>query len=584
VKLRTIVLVATFIALAPPAFDAPALAAPAFAVRPHRAAVVRHAAVRPPVAGDVLVAVDASRVSITDRGVASSSVPQLDALLTSLGLTHAEPLWPRSSAGTIQFLRLHSDQADFDPRAAAEALRAVDGVRAAVPNLRLDLHVLPNDPDLSDEWFIDDGGTADVRLPAAWDITQGSASVRIGIMDTGVDLTHPDLASKIWTNPGEIPGNGIDDDGDGYIDDVHGWDFGNNDNDPNPHAVIDTVNYGLDEGFHGTFVAGLAAAATNNGEGIAGTAWNCTIVPLKVVDLAGDITTSAVTAAFGYAAQQHLDVLNMSFGSSDTTGGAQAYFQALVDQAIAAGVVCVASAGNDNLSTPNYPAACAGVLSVAATNSTNMRSSFSNWGPWVKVAAPGENMWSALCQNYVIDDFSQLFYEVFFGWDGFSPYMEGDGTSYSAPMVSGVCALVRSQHPTWSPAQVALQIVSSGDAVTYDAPIGIKLNAARAVGTPLVSVTSGAPASLALASAPNPFPAGTAIRFQLPAAGDVRLRVYDCGGRLTRELDHGAYAAGPHTRNWDGTDAHGNAVSDGIYFVELTTPTGRVREKIVRLR
>jgi subtilisin family serine protease len=574
VKLRVCVFVAMFFA-----FAAPALAAP-----PHRAAAVRHATHREPVAGEVLVIVDADRTSVTDRGALTSSVPELDALIGSLGLSHAESLWPASASGATRFLRLRSDRADFDPRAAAAALRSVPGVRAAIPNLKLDLHVLPNDPDLSDEWFIYDGGTADVRLPAAWDITKGSAAVRIGIMDTGVDLTHPDLASKIWTNPAEIPGNGIDDDGNGYIDDVHGWDFGNNDNDPNPHAVIDTVNYGLDEGFHGTFVAGLAAAATNNSEGIAGTAWNCTIVPLKVVDLAGDITTSAITAAFGYAAHQHIEVLNMSFGTSDTTGGVPAYFQALVDQATAAGVVCVASAGNDGLNNPTYPAACAGVLSVAATNSTNTRSSFSNYGPWVKVAAPGESMWSALCQNYLIDDFSQLFYEVFFGWDGFSPYMEGDGTSFSAPMVSGVCALVRSQHPTWSPAQVALQIVSSGDAVVYDEPVGIKLNAARAVSAPLVSVAPGAPATLQLASAPNPFVAGTGIHFTLPEAGEVRLRVFDCAGRLTRELDHAVYAAGAHTRNWDGLDAAGHQVGDGIYFVELTTAAGREREKLVRLR
>ena len=157
-----------------------------------------------------------------------------------------------------------------------------------------------------------------------------------------------------------------------------------------------------------------------------------------------------MTEAFGYATAMQLEVLNMSLGVADSTGVAE-YFQALVDAATSAGVLCVASAGNSGTADLNYPAACTGVLSVAATDDLNARASFSNYGPTVRIAAPGATMWSALCRNYPIDEFSLLFYEVFFGWDSFRPYMGGDGTSFSAPLVAGVCALVRSRHPGWPP-------------------------------------------------------------------------------------------------------------------------------------
>ena len=528
----------------------------------------------------VLIIEDAPRLSVGRAGALSVSDPRLARHLAALGLDHGEQL---GEAGGLRYVRLTSSSPGFDPSAAAADLRASGLVRAALPNLRMRLHAtLPNDPDLADQWYVyDGGGPADVRLPDAWDVQRGSAAVRIGIMDTGVDMTHPDLASKIWTNPGEIPGNGIDDDGNGYVDDVHGWDFGNNDNDPNPHAVIDTT-LGIDVGFHGTFVAGIAGAATNNNEGIAGAGWNCSLVPLKVVDTNGDITLSAVTAAFAYATQMHLEVLNMSFGTAGDTSVAN-YFQAMVDAATAAGVLCVASAGNDGTNGLNYPAACNHVLSVASTNESNARSSFSNYGPTVRVAAPGEFMWSSICQNYVIDDLSQIIYIYFFYWDGVTPYMEGDGTSFSAPLASGVCALVRSAHPSWTPMQVLGDIIGTGDIVAYDEPIGPKINAANAVTQPLTGV-SGPALAASLRAAPNPFVSAASLRYSLAADGPVRMHVLDCSGRLVRELDAGDLAAGPHARSWDGTDAHGAPVRPGLYFIDLERGGTHERVRLVRLR
>src|SRR5262249_7731159 len=151
------------------------------------------------------------------------------------------------------------------------------------------------------------------------------------------------------------------------------WDFGCHDNDPSAEAMLDPS--GIDVGFHGTFVAAVAVAATNNGKGIAGTGWNCRFLPLKLGDAAGPMTLEAGTEAFAYMIDQGASVLNMSFGTSDST--AAGYFQALVDDGTAAGIVCVAAAGNDGLDRKSFPAACANVLAVGATDDTNARASFS---------------------------------------------------------------------------------------------------------------------------------------------------------------------------------------------------------------
>jgi len=532
--------------------------------------------------GQILIADDATCVRLGARGELGSHYAAVEQLFARHGLLRGRTLC-RVGGGATRFLVLTSSQPDFDPVAAAAALRATGLVRAAVPNVRVRLHVLPNDPDVPQEWWVEDGGVADVRLAAAWDVEQGNAGARIGIMDTGVDLGHPDLAAKIWTNPGEIPANGVDDDDNGYVDDVHGWDFGDGDADPNPQPVPDASTFDLDIGFHGTFVAGLAAAATNNAEGIAGVARNCPVVPLKVVNSAGEITLAAITEAFGYATTNHIEVLNISLGTPDSSGVAD-YFQALVDAATAAGVLVVASAGNDGTADPNFPAACTGVLSVAATDASNARASFSNFGSVVRIAAPGVGMWSAICRNYDVDEFSQLFYQVFLGWDGARPYMAGDGTSFSAPLVAGACALVRSRHPEWPPLVVGSHMVATGDGVAYDEPIGPRLNVLRAVTDPTLSTPEGSFAHFELSVTPNPSSEAAIIRYDLPVAGRARLRVFDCAGRLTREFASGDQSGGSHAISWDGTDEFGDPASPGVYVVRLETPNGTILRKLARMK
>jgi subtilisin family serine protease len=506
------------------------------------------------------------------EGALGAHNARLAALLARHGLSRWQALGtaPGASGVAGDWVKLVSADPGFDPVAASAELMAAGDVVAAAPNLRLRLYAtLPNDPFLTAyQYWIQDPGNADVQIADAWDITRGDTSVVIGVMDTGVDRTHPDLASQIWRNPGEIAGNGVDDDGDGYIDDVNGWDFGGGDADPNPEPFFDEAT-GIDVGFHGTFVAALASAATDNHVGLAGVGWRCRIMPLKVANAAGEITLEATTAAFRYAWGHHVAVLNMSLGTSDTT--ARTFFQAMVDSAADLGVVCVAAAGNDGVGAPSFPAACDRVLSVAATDDANARASFSNWGPTVDVAAPGSSMWSAICQNYVVDDFSQVFYLYLWYWDGETPYMYGDGTSFACPVAAGVCALVRARWPYLTPDQVIQQVIATGDAVAYDEPIGRKLNALRAVSQNLLAVSESGLAAVASAW-PNPFGGATSIGLALARSGEANVALYDAAGRRVRTLFAGPLTAGTHRLRWDGLDNGGAQAPPGLYFARIQAP------------
>lgn len=493
----------------------------------------------------------------------------LDAALSLHGLARLRALTPDGRALVVR-PATPDRLAALDARQAAGVARdlVARGVaRAAAPNLVLPLHLTPNDPRLGMQWFL--GTTAaGIRIRNAWDLETGDSTVVLGIIDTGVDRTHPDLASRIWVNPGEIPGNSIDDDGNGYVDDVNGWDFATNDNDPNP--VLAPGQVGIDEGFHGTFIAGLAAAATNNATGIAGVSWGCRILPLKVSDASAEISLAAVTEAFAYAIDNGVSVLNLSFGGTDSS--LAAYFQALVDDAVDADIVCVASAGNSGVDEPVWPAACDSVLAVAATNMSNQRASFSNWGYYVDIAAPGDNVYSTLAQNYTLDPSSSFFFSFVYGWDGVNPYMYNSGTSFACPLVAGAATLVRSRFPGSTAPQVIQQLVQSADVVAYDNDIGGRMNVYEAL---LVAVDATSPAGAAAPRlgpvAPNPLrlAAGdlASVSFTLPRAGDVALDVFDVRGRRVATLARGRHDAGAHRARWDGLDASGGRVPAGLYFV-----------------
>jgi subtilisin family serine protease len=504
--------------------------------------------------------------------------------LASLGIQRARPLGIRSAAPTkhrLRFYVLESDDAQFDPMVAARALKATGRYRAACPDYRFDLaNTIPNDPQFGRQWYLDDGGVHDVRAPAAWDTTRGSEDQVIAILDTGVDLGHPDLSSNLWINSGEIAGNSIDDDGNGYVDDVHGWDFSSDDSDPNPELTLNED--GDDQGYHGTFCAGIAAAATDDGYGNAGAGWRCRVMSLKIFDPTNHIIASNVAAAFAYAVDHGATVLSVSFGGPADEGVPE-FYQALVDFATDAGVVCVAAAGNDDDSEPFYPAASNNVLSVAATTPSGTRALFSNYGSWVKIAAPGVRMWSTLARNYRFAARDSLYFANVGEWDGVDPHMYDFGTSYAAPLVAGICGLVRSRFPALQPRQVIQHVIATGDAVAYDRPIGPRVNAFRAVSTQPSSLPDAWPFRLAV-TGPNPGPGGFTVRYSLEVAGAVKLAVFDLAGRRVRTLTEGFQDVGPHRIRWDGTDEGGHSLSDGVYFVRFENEGRSVGRKVILLR
>jgi subtilisin family serine protease len=329
------------------------------------------------------------------------------------------------------------------------------------PNWIVSTNATPNDPSFDNLWGLNNtgqtGGTidADIDAPEAWD-TQTGNNVVVGVIDTGVDYNHPDLAENIWTNPGEIAGDGIDNDANGYVDDIHGWDFVNNDSDP------------FDDNGHGTHVSGTIAATGNNSTGVTGVSWSADIMGLKFLDAYGYGSTFDAVKAVEYATQMGADLTNNSWGG----GG---YSEALYDAIAAAGTagkLFVAAAGNSGLNSdifPAYPASydLDNIISVAATDHNDALAYFSNYGvASVDLGAPGVNIYSTLPYN---------------------SYGTYSGTSMASPHVAGVASLIWSESPDLTATQVKNQILGAVDPITAldgKSVTGGRLNASKALIAP----------------------------------------------------------------------------------------------------
>jgi subtilisin family serine protease len=287
--------------------------------------------------------------------------------------------------------------------------RSNPAVEYAEPNYLYRLQTIPSDAQFGTLWGLHNTGQAvngtagkadaDIDAPEAWDISTGSPNVIVAVIDSGIAYDHPDLAPNIWTSPREIAGNGVDDDGNGLVDDVHGWDFHMNDSDPMDPVDL---NPGGNPG-HGTHVAGIIAGAGNNGTGVTGVMWTAKLMALKAGGVDRSLSTTAIVSAIEYAAANGARVINASFIGPECS---LALYDT-VSAANAAGVLFVAAAGNDgsdNDNVPSFPAnfsapsACSGqqkaalanVIAVAATDENDQLASFSNFGSTaVQVAAPG---------------------------------------------------------------------------------------------------------------------------------------------------------------------------------------------------
>jgi subtilisin family serine protease len=549
--------------------------------------------------GELLVVVD----EVPGVGGAmswSAHEPEAVAALGRMGISRVERVGRGPMRGGRSMYRLRSDQPGFDPVLAAEALRRTGRFRAVAPNFEMQLLLTPNDPFLSSQWQASPGDPGAISLPQAWDLQRGNPGVLVCVFDVGIDVGHPDLAGKIWVNPGEIPANHLDDDGNGHVDDVQGWDFGDDDADPSPTPLFQAVGPpfepdSIDVAFHGTFCAGLTLASTDNGQGGAGVDWNARLVAVKVSDSDGLIYTDRFAAAMHYAVDAGARVMNISLGVPDAPG-ARELFQAIVDIALEAGAIVVASAGNDGVSSFVYPAACDSVIAVASTSSGGALSSFSNHGPWVDIAAPGDAVFSCIHRNYDIDFLSDLYYFLFFGWNFLDPYMMGSGTSFSGPLVAGAASLVLAEFPgdftgPGASRRMRDHLIATGDSMAFTPTIGgtpgdnRKLNVWKAVSRPgPLAVKPPGSRTGPLAAWPNPASRGSSLAFTLARAGSVRLAVFDLSGRRVRAVHDGPLGAGRHVFPWAGVDDLGRPVAPGVYDVVLESDGDRQRQRVVRLR
>ncbi len=315
---------------------------------------------------------------------------------------------------------------------AVEYYKSDPDVEYAEPNYIVRIDSVPDDTYFNNLWGLHNtgqtggGADADIDAPEAWDLTTGSTDVVIAVVDTGVAYDHPDLAGNIWNNTGETScSDGIDNDGNGYIDDCKGWDFVGNDNDP------------ADYNGHGTHVAGTIAAHGNNSNGITGVMWQAKIMPLRFLGISGSGTTADAVSAILYANAKGAHVINNSWGGSG-------YSQALKDAIDASNAVVVCAAGNSSSNIDKfsfYPAGykSANIISVAATDSRDNLASFSNYGKTsVDLAAPGLNIYSTIP---VIGYGSPvtLYEETFDGASGALPLLgwAGGGTNSTWSDTSG---------------------------------------------------------------------------------------------------------------------------------------------------
>ena len=423
--------------------------------------------------------------------------------------------------------------AKASPRAVVARARHFPGALMATvdPVVRID-QVPPRDPLYRDDDdpttkcdptietcedvdFVDQWGLFKVDAEGAWNTTTGSTSVVIAVLDSGVDLNHDDLIDNIWINPGEVADDGVDNDGNGLIDDYHGADFvgdnsgypsdlpappdGNPDipmgfwdpspSDPYAFTGDPSVGDGVDNDgdglpdfgvFHGTAVAALAAAMTDNPsgevpgeyEGMAGVCWNCKIMPVRMINAEGGGFGSDAAAAIHYATDMGADVLNLSWGfdldNLDAAGEEEVMVIAeAINYAVSHGVIVVASSGNSGGEAVHFPAAMVGTLAVGSSNWLDLRSVFSSHAPAgeipdngldddgngriddvVDVVAPGEAIWSSYVYSVAEAGLNYIFFGDLETKPGLDVYENvSQGTSFSAPLVSGYIGLLLSQHP-----------------------------------------------------------------------------------------------------------------------------------------
>jgi subtilisin family serine protease len=337
----------------------------------------------------------------------------------------------------LDLLYLLDAESTADVPAMVAAYAQCPKVTYTCPDAMMPLDEVPNDPRYPNQWHL-----AKIEAPGAWDVSHGDASVIIGVVDDGVDYYHPDIARNLWINSAEdINGNGqfdpypppegdldgLDNDGNGYIDDVIGYDWVNDDPDPMP--------VGGDE--HGTHCWGVTNAVTNNDTGVASIGWGCRGMGLKAGQ-GGSVYLNAACAAIYYAVEKGAWVTSHSYGGLSEYGPLRDAMQYAWD----VGEIICAAAGNDNSTQPHYPGASDMCVGVSASDAADHRCSWSNYGDWVEVASPGTGILSTVPD---------------------SGYTVMDGTSMATPLVAGLCALIKAANPGMTNQDVLDRLYSTCD-------------------------------------------------------------------------------------------------------------------------
>ena len=408
-------------------------------------------------------------VKLTPRTFSSLSkssfgISSLDRMLSNIGVESVSRMFPQPAGkgGSVDLSLFHVVQfsSPHDVFTLAEELTRGPDVEYAEPWFIYPLAggtFLPNDPFYQQQWHL-----PKIKAAEAWDITQGDSTIVVAIVDSGTEWTHPDLAPNIWTNPGESGTdaqgnnkrtNSIDDDNNGFVDDWHGWDLAGAhyqlpilipDNNPTSTGTNNE---------HGTHVAGIAAAATNNGTGVASIGFRTHILPVKCSaddDNRAGGTAFILTGYQGivYAADMGAHVINCSWGGA---GGSQ-FEQDVIDYATEQGSLVVGAAGNSGSDVFFSPAGYRNVLGVASTGQSDFKSFFSNYGYWLDVSAPGENILSTLHGSK------------------YNNTTDWSGTSMASPLVAGLAALVKKQLPQLSMLQVGEQVRVTCDNIESQNP------------------------------------------------------------------------------------------------------------------
>lgn len=472
------------------------------------------------------------------------------ALRALAGITLTEKRYPKLPGVTLLRFSSPGARAAGDPAAAAAALkRRMETLRASglfayvEPDYRVHATLTPDDAAYADGtlWGLRNtgrnGGVAgfDIDAPAAWDLTTGSSAVVVAVIDTGVRYTHRDLAANLWRNPGEIPGNGRDDDGNGYVDDVHGI-----------NAITGSGNPRDDHG-HGTHVAGTIGAVANGGGAHVGVAWNVRLMALKFLDAQGSGYDSDAIECIDYAIAKGARILSNSWGGD----GFSAATRDAIDRARRADVLFVAAAGNDGRNTdvqPTYPAGYAlpNVVSVGAVDRGGARASFSNHGASsVDLAAPGVDIYSTTA-------------------DSDTSHGRMSGTSMATPHVSGVAALVLARHPDIGVGELKQRLLVGTTPLASFARASVSggmLNARRALRVAADGVLEVA-AEIPLQPL-RPAQSATVVATVTdlaPVTGAAVNARFDGGATVSLRDD----GIAPDTR-----------AEDGIHAGRLTVPTGR---------